>query len=54
MNKNELKCLSCDKIIKSKNLKKHSETKTHLKNVNKKVSVFMTRIKNKKNANNDR
>jgi hypothetical protein len=42
MNQDEMKCLSCDKVIKSKNLKRHFKGKLHLKNVEKKVN-FMKR-----------
>lgn len=42
INQYEMKCLSCDKVIKTKNLKRHSEGKLHLKNVKKKVN-FMKR-----------
>ena len=37
MKKNEIKCLSCNKIIKSFNLKRHNKSKLHNKNVDKKV-----------------
>ena len=40
LNTGQMKCLSCDNTIKSKDLKKHSESKTHVVNVNKKVDVM--------------
>jgi uncharacterized C2H2 Zn-finger protein len=40
MEKDELKCLSCDKLIKARNLKRHNKAKLHLKNVEKKVNTM--------------
>jgi hypothetical protein len=44
MEKGEMKCLSCDKVIKSRNLKRHSKAKLHLKNVDKKVNAMKRNI----------
>ncbi len=44
MKTNEIKCLSCNKEIKSENLKKHSNTKIHLKNVLNKVNAMKLNI----------
>ena len=41
---NKIKCLSCDKKINENNLKNHSETKSHLKNVDKKVNAMKQNI----------
>jgi hypothetical protein len=49
MKKDEIKCLSCDKVIKAKNLKRHSRAKLHLKNVENKVGAMKLRILNNKN-----
>ena len=40
MEKGEMKCLSCNKVIKARNLKRHSKAKLHLKNVEKKVDAM--------------
>lgn len=40
MKKDETKCLSCNKVIKSHNLERHSKAKLHLKNVEKKVDAM--------------
>jgi hypothetical protein len=40
MEKDEMKCLSCNKVIKARNLKRHSKVKLHLKNVEKKVNIM--------------
>jgi hypothetical protein len=43
----EMKCLSCNKWIESKDLENHVEEKGHLENVEKKVNFMMQRtIKN--------
>ena len=43
MKNNEIKCLSCDKIIKSFNLKRHSNNKKHKLN----VEIKVNKMKNK-------
>jgi hypothetical protein len=45
MENNEIKCLSCDKIIKSFNLKRHSDSEKHKINVEKKVNKMKSRVK---------
>jgi len=40
MEKYEMKCLSCNKVIKARNLKRHSKAKLHLKNVARKVDAM--------------
>jgi hypothetical protein len=48
MERDEMKCLSCDKVIKVRNLKRHSKAKLHLKSVEKKVNVMKQNITTKK------
>ena len=40
-----IECLSCDKEIISQNLKRHNKSKSHLKNVDKKVASMKCDIK---------
>jgi hypothetical protein len=40
MKNDEMKCLSCNKVIKARNLIRHSNAKLHLKNVEKKVNAM--------------
>jgi len=47
MERDEMKCLSCDKVIKVRNLKRHSKAKLHLKSVEKKVNVMKQNITTK-------
>jgi hypothetical protein len=44
MKKDEIKCLSCNFIIKVQNLKRHFRKKTHLKNVENKVNYMKRNI----------
>lgn len=41
----DIKCLSCNKIIKAYNLKRHDSSKIHLKNVEKKVNKKIASLK---------
>ena len=40
MKKDEMMCGSCNKVIKSRNVKMHSKAKLHLENVEKKVNAM--------------
>lgn len=48
MSNNEITCLSCNKTIKSYNLRRHSKSKRHILCVNSKVDRMINRVNDKK------